>query len=86
MIDLTKCLTHLYPNAQWTLNGDSYDGLVWLSDLPKPTQEELESVWENVLLVEENKKQEEVALKESGRAKLLALGLSEDEIKALVGA
>ena len=67
MIDLTKCLTHLYPNAQWTLNGDSYDGLVWLSDLPKPTQEELESVWENVLLVEENKMLKDIIMKDQSK-------------------
>ena len=34
----------LYPGAQWTLNGDGYDGLNWIStDKPKPTQEELEA-------------------------------------------
>jgi len=86
MIDLTKCLTHLYPNSQWTLNGDSYDGLVWLEDSPKPSQEELESVWDEV----QNKINAEVetkaAAKESALTKLQALGLSEAEIKALVGA
>ena len=39
-------LTTNYPSAQWTLNGDSYDGLTWLSDTPKPTQEELDALWE----------------------------------------
>ncbi len=33
----------LYPNAQWTLNGDTYEGLNWLStNIQKPTLEELE--------------------------------------------
>jgi hypothetical protein len=42
MRDLTKALISLYPNANWELNGDEYDGLVWKSDdIPKPTEEEL---------------------------------------------
>jgi hypothetical protein len=46
VIDLTKILLKIYPTARWTLNGDFYDGLTWLSeDIPKPTQEELELHW-----------------------------------------
>lgn len=42
MIDLTKPLFALYPTAKWTLNGDTYDGLTWLSeDIVKPTKQEL---------------------------------------------
>lgn len=45
MRDLTKALISLYPGAQWTLNGDSYEGLNWFegNDKPKPTKEELEA-------------------------------------------
>lgn len=45
MIDYTQILSVNYPNTQWTLNGNSYDGLTWLSDTPKPTQEELDALW-----------------------------------------
>lgn len=42
MIDLSKALISLYPTSGWTLNGDSYDKLVWLSEnTPKPTEIEL---------------------------------------------
>ena len=42
MIDLTKPLFALYPTAKWTLNGDAYSGLTWLSeDISKPTEKEL---------------------------------------------
>lgn len=44
-MDLVACLVHLRPGASWSLNGDSYDGLNWLDDSPKPTLEELEAVW-----------------------------------------
>lgn len=45
MKDITKALISLYPGSQWTLNGDTYEGLDWLSgnDKPKPTQAELEA-------------------------------------------
>ena len=44
MIDLTKPLFTLYPTAKWTLNGDTYAGLTWLSeDIQKPTEQELTS-------------------------------------------
>lgn len=48
MIDYTLILTVNYPDAQWTLNGDSYDGLTWLDESSKPTKEELDSQWEAI--------------------------------------
>ena len=43
MRDLTKALLSLYPDAEWSLNGDSYEGLNWLSsNITKPSLEELE--------------------------------------------
>jgi hypothetical protein len=43
--DYAAVLTANYPGAFWTLNGDTYDGLTWLDDTPKPTQEELDAAW-----------------------------------------
>jgi len=48
MNDYAAVLTANYPTAEWTLNGDTYDGLTWLSDTPKPTQEELDAAWPQV--------------------------------------
>jgi len=45
MIDYAAILNAKYPEASWTLDGDTYDGLTWLSDTPKPTQAELEDAW-----------------------------------------
>ena len=45
MIDYTAILSLNYPGAQWSLNGDSYDGLTWLDSTPKPTQAELDALW-----------------------------------------
>jgi hypothetical protein len=85
MIDYTLILTVNYPDAQWTLNGDSYDGLIWLSDTPKPTQAELDAFWESTQAAQIAKQQAEIAVKESALSKLTALGLTADEVKALTG-
>lgn len=45
MIDYALILSNNYAGSQWTLNGDSYEGLTWLSDTPKPTQEKLDALW-----------------------------------------
>ena len=42
MTDYAAVLAALYPDAQWTLNGDDYAGLTWLSDSPKPTKKKLD--------------------------------------------
>lgn len=45
MINYILILTVNYINDDWSINGNSYDGLVWLSETPKPTQEELDALW-----------------------------------------
>lgn len=47
-IDYAAVLSANYPSAQWVLNGDEYDGLVWLDNSPKPTQAELDAAWPQV--------------------------------------
>jgi len=85
MIDYTLILTKKYTDSQWTLNGDSYDGLTWLSDTPKPTQAELDALWESTQSAVAADAQAAVDTKASALAKLAALGLTQDEVKALVG-
>jgi hypothetical protein len=46
--DYPAVLAANYPGAQWTLNGDTYDGLTWLDDTPQPTQAELDAAWPHV--------------------------------------
>jgi hypothetical protein len=47
-MDITQVLSEKYPGAQWSLNGDNYDGLEWLDDTPKPTKKALEAAWPEV--------------------------------------
>lgn len=47
-VDYSLVLTYNYPGTVWTLNGDTYDGLTWLDDSPKPSQKELDAQWAEV--------------------------------------
>jgi len=48
MTDYPAVLTALYPDAEWSLNGDAYEGLTWLSDSPKPSKKTLDDAWPQV--------------------------------------
>jgi hypothetical protein len=47
-MDIPTILTRKYSGSEWTLNGDSYDGLTWLSDGDAPTEAELQAEWAQV--------------------------------------
>jgi hypothetical protein len=47
-MDITLVLSRRYPGAEWTLNGDSYDGLTWLSEGDAPSEAELSAEWAQV--------------------------------------
>ena len=85
MIDYALILSVNYPGSEWTLDGDYYDGLTWLSGTPKPSQAELDALWESTQAKYEADKQADKDVKASALAKLAALGLTEDEVKALIG-
>jgi len=85
MLDYALILSIHYAGKQWTLNGDSYGGLTWLDSSPKPTQNELDALWESTKAAVAAKNQAAIAVKESALAKLSAIGLTEAEIKALIG-
>jgi len=76
-----KILTYKYKNTEWALDGDDYEGLVWLSDTPKPTKAELDLQWDEVQAII----QAEAEAKATQKAALLnRLGITEDEAKLLL--
>jgi hypothetical protein len=40
---LIDALQSLYPSRQWTVHGNSYEGVLWDDDLSRPTKEEVEA-------------------------------------------
>jgi hypothetical protein len=54
-MDIANILTYLRPGETWSLNGDSYDGLVWLSDTKKPTLQEIEDYYSTHVTLRDEK-------------------------------
>jgi hypothetical protein len=84
-MDIVIILERKYQGSQWTLNGDDYEGLTWLSDTPKPTKKQLEDLWPTVQAEREAAAQAKIDAKASAIAKLQALGLTVDEVEVAFG-
>ena len=85
MIDYPTILLRRYPGQEWVLNGSSYEGLVWISNTPKPSKEALDGLWNDVLAEIDAEKQEKIDAKASAVSKLEALGLTVEEIQEAFG-
>ena len=48
MTDYAAVLNAIRPGSEWTLDGNDYGTLVWLSDSPKPTRKTLDDAWPQV--------------------------------------
>ena len=44
-MNLPLALQYARPGEEWTLDGDDYTGLTWISDTAKPTQKALETAY-----------------------------------------
>jgi hypothetical protein len=49
-MDIALILSRRYAGSKWTLNGDDYVGLTWLSEGKPPTEKQLEALWAEVQL------------------------------------
>lgn len=84
-MDIVTILTRKYPGTEWTLDGDNYTGLTWLSDTPKPTKKALEAHWPDVQAEIAAEAQAKLDAKASAVAKLQALGLTVEEVSVAFG-
>jgi hypothetical protein len=71
-MDITLILSRRYAGTEWSLNGDDYAGLTWLSESEPPTEAELEALWPEV--------QYEVAYEQVEQARQLAYRETSDPI------
>lgn len=84
-MDIAIILSSKYEGSEWNLNGDSYEGLTWLSNTPKPTQKQLEDFWPDVEAELQAQAQAKIDAKTSAISKLQALGLTVDEVEVAFG-
>jgi hypothetical protein len=71
-MDITLILSRKYAGTEWTLNGDDYAGLSWLSEGEPPTEAALEALWPEV--------QYEVAYEQVEKARASAYRETSDPI------
>ena len=84
-MDIPAILSRKYSGSEWILDGDDYAGLTWLSESPKPSEDDLLSLWPTVQaeIAAEAQAKEDSRL--SAIAKLQALGLTVDEVQVAFG-
>jgi len=81
MINYATILLRRYAGKEWTLDGDDYAGLTWLSEGTKPTKATLDGLWASV---QQEIADEATAKVASKQAVLTKLGLTADEVAALL--
>lgn len=81
MSNYAVILTRRYASKEWTLDGDEYTGLTWLSDGGKPSQETLDGLWASV----QQEIADEATAKAAAKAALLdKLGITAEEARMLL--
>ena len=81
---LSAAIKKLRPNAQFSFTNEDYSTIQW--DVLKgdaPTQEEIDAAIEQVKADEAQAELDKAARKSAAEAKLEALGLDADDLKAL---
>lgn len=84
-MDIAHVLTRRFAETEWNLVDNDYAKLEWLSDTPKPTEEELSALWPDVQAEIAAEAQAKVDAKASAVAKLQALGLTVEEVQVAFG-
>ena len=74
-----------FPDSEWSLGGEDYVGLTWLSDTPKPTEAALVKAWPIVQSEIAAEAQARLDAKASTIDKLKALGLTVEEVAVAFG-
>lgn len=83
-MDIVKAIKKLKPNAEFSFEGTDYSTIKWdVLDGDAPTEAELDAAIEQVKADEVQAELDKAAKKAAAEAKLAALGLTADDLKAL---
>ena len=84
-MDIPAILSRKFEGSEWTLSGDDYDGLTWLSEGEPPTEAQLKKLWPTVQAEIAAEAQAKIDARLSAISKLEALGLTVDEVQEAFG-
>jgi hypothetical protein len=90
IITFGLALSSLCPDVCWSIAGDDYENCLWdRDDILKPTREQIAAEQVRLQAIEDARVQAEEkdasAAKAAAEAKLAKLGLTTDDLKALLG-
>lgn len=85
MTDYAKVMDAKHPGREWHITDNDYDTLTILDGGSKPTKKSLDDAWPEVEAQLAALDAAKTAAKASAISKLAALGLTEAEIKAIIG-
>jgi hypothetical protein len=79
----TDVLNMLLPQGGWILSGNDFDGITWVDERPRCTEAEFKAGFAQWDAWKAEQDAKAVADKAAAQAKLEALGLTADDLKAL---
>jgi len=83
-MDIVKAIKKLKPNAEFSFEGTDYSSIKWdVLDGEAPTKADIDAAIEQVKANEAQAELDKAAKKAIAEAKLAALGLTSDDLKAL---
>ena len=86
MITTQQAVISLRPGAQWSMNGDDVEGIIWHTEGVEPlTSAEVQAEVKRLEKAEAQAVADREAAKASALAKLEALGLTTEEAQAIAG-
>ena len=84
MITTAEAVMSLRPGAEWSMSGGDVEGITWHTEGVEPlTQAEVDAEVARLEQAAVDDAAAKQAARESGVAKLLALGLTVDEVEAM---
>jgi hypothetical protein len=86
MSNIGEAIRNLRPGAEWTMNGDDVEGIIWHTEGVQPlTAKEVAAEVKRLEKAAADEAAAKEAAKASALAKLESLGLTADEAAAIAG-
>ncbi len=85
MAFIIQAILKINPDAKVVVNAEDYNQITWLEGTTPISKADIEAMIPTVEQELKDAEQAAIDKKASGKQKLLDLGLSEEEVKALIG-
>ena len=83
-MNIARAIKDINPNAEFTYQAEDINTIQWLNGTTPISVEDIQNRLTELPTIEQEK-QDAINKKASGKQKLLDLGLTEEEVKALIG-